>query len=290
MQPCIFRKQQEEFLKLIKKEYYERTVIDFLDKLGQVLWVTTLLSRKKTRQCVLHLMNGIGKAANHENQMALSLEFWHQAGPQYRTLTDARSAVDDKRASSCNLGADRFNLSFSPEEESRVSLSIVVEEFVRPGLGESNGAAIRANWPMRNLRSIRQLFIGFDNVSYKNISVFWNGFDVSWARSIVAQLFANVFDALCKSGISDKHAVPNLVEDAILLHQLAALTHKQQQHVEVFRVQGYRTSFAQEQPVACIQVKVIESIIANRCSEVTHHLNLLTTLSLMAHFFAGFEP
>ena len=105
----------------------------------------------------------------------------------------------------------------------------------------------------------------------------WHRLDVPRTRGVIAELLANVLDALSQRRVGHEHAVPYLFKDLLLLDQLTAAAHKQQEHIEVFRVEGDGLAVAREVPVAGVEMEVVEAITASRRADLTHRLNLLTT-------------
>src|SRR6266852_1984393 len=75
-------------------------------------------------------MNRIGEASDDEYPMSQSLELCHEPGAQYRALTDTRSSVQDKGPVGQNLRADGIDLVLPPKKQTRISLGVVVQEFV----------------------------------------------------------------------------------------------------------------------------------------------------------------
>src|SRR4030095_3662595 len=135
-------------------------------------------------------MNRIGEAPDDKYPMPLSFEFWHQPCAQYRALTDSRSSVQDKRSVRKYLRADGLDFEFPAKEETRVSFSVVVQEFIRTRLREREVGTVISGRPAgSDPRSSWELTFCFDNRADEHVSVFWHRLDIAGARGVIAELF-----------------------------------------------------------------------------------------------------
>src|SRR4029078_5538836 len=144
---------------------------------------------------------------------------------QYSALSDARPAVKNKGAVSEDLRAYRFDFGLAAKEQFRILLRVVVEKFVGSGGGR------RLDESRRDYLSLTRRL---DRIANEDIPVFGNRLYVARVRRIIAQLAANVLDALSQCRISDEDAIPYLIEDVLLLNKLASPADQHQQHIKVF--------------------------------------------------------
>src|SRR5438093_9264097 len=119
-----------------------------------------------------------------------------------------------------NARAEDLDFGFAPEEQLGILLPVVIEEFV----GASGGRAC-----CRSCIRSRQMFCYSGN---EYITVLRNRLDVARVGSVIAELLADVLDALSQSRIGYEDAVPNLVKDALLFHELPALPDQQEEDVK----------------------------------------------------------
>src|SRR5438093_4509435 len=84
--------------------------------------------------------------------------------------------------------------------------------------------------------------------------------DVARIGSIVADLLADILDALCECGVGNKCAVPHLIKEALFFHELTAPADQQEKHIEVFRVERHKLPAAPKLSVAGIDVYIAEAV------------------------------
>ena len=103
--------------------------------------------------------------------------------------------------------------------------------------------------------------VNLSNGRREPVSTLWHGLDVAGGSRAFTERFANDGDSEREIGLFDKSVRPELLHQELLLDQLPAVAHEDQQHREGFRRQRNQQPVSLQAALFRLEPEVAEQVV-----------------------------